>query len=123
MNASVSPPPVFTLPETAPFSPEQRAWLGGFFAALASPGNVPPVPIGAPAISSAAAGSALADNDDAPWHDPAMPLTERQNLANARPLAPRLMAAMAQQDCGQCGYTCATYANALATRSEDRLNL
>jgi sulfite reductase (NADPH) flavoprotein alpha-component len=33
------------------------------------------------------------------------------------------MAAMAQQDCGQCGYTCATYANALATRSEERLNL
>jgi sulfite reductase (NADPH) flavoprotein alpha-component len=65
----------------------------------------------------------LADNDDAPWHDPAMPLADRQKLAQARPLAPRLMAAMAQQDCGQCGYTCATYANVLATRSEERLNL
>jgi sulfite reductase (NADPH) flavoprotein alpha-component len=65
----------------------------------------------------------LADNDHAPWHDPAMPLAERQKLAEERPLAPRLMAAMAQQDCGQCGYTCASYANALATRSEQRLNL
>jgi sulfite reductase (NADPH) flavoprotein alpha-component len=123
MNASVQPPPVFTLPETAPFSAEQRAWLGGFFAAIARPGIASAVPVDAPADAARASGPVLADNDDAPWHDPTMPLAERQKLAGARPLAPRLMAAMAQQDCGQCGYTCATYANALATRSEERLNL
>ncbi|RAI41035.1 sulfite reductase subunit alpha [Rhodoplanes roseus] len=123
MNASVQPPSCFVLPETAPFSPEQRAWLGSFFAALAAPGTAP-VPVDAPAgASGAASESGLADNDDAPWHDPAMPLAERQALAAERPIAPRLMAAMAQQDCGQCGYTCAAYANALATGAEARLNL
>ncbi|NVO12441.1 MAG: sulfite reductase subunit alpha [Rhodoplanes sp.] len=121
MNAPVSPPPIFTLPETAPFTPEQRAWLGGFFAALASAGTAP-VPVDAPS-GATPSGPVLADNDDAPWHDPAMPLVERQTLAAERPLAPRLMAAMAQQDCGQCGYTCAAYANALTTRAEERLNL
>ena len=33
------------------------------------------------------------------------------------------MAAMAQQDCGQCGYNCADYANALFQKKEERLNL
>ena len=44
-------------------------------------------------------------------------------MAESRPLAPRLMAAMAQQDCGQCGYNCADYANALFLKKEERLNL
>ena len=30
-------PPALLIPETAPFSPEQRAWLSGYFAALLSP--------------------------------------------------------------------------------------
>src|SRR5262249_40303705 len=34
-----------------------------------------------------------------------------------------LMAAMAQQDCGQCGYNCKDYADALFGKSEKRLNL
>src|ERR1700734_1544142 len=33
------------------------------------------------------------------------------------------MAAMAQQDCGQCGYNCKDYADALFAKSEQRLNL
>jgi sulfite reductase (NADPH) flavoprotein alpha-component len=33
------------------------------------------------------------------------------------------MAAMAQQDCGQCGYNCNDYSDAIATRAEARLNL
>jgi sulfite reductase (NADPH) flavoprotein alpha-component len=33
------------------------------------------------------------------------------------------MAAMAQQDCGQCGYDCHNYSEAIATKSEARLNL
>jgi len=33
------------------------------------------------------------------------------------------MAAMAQQDCGQCGYNCKDYADALFAKSEKRLNL
>jgi len=35
-------------------------------------------------------------------------------MAEGRPLARRLMAAMAQLDCGQCGYVCKSYGEALA---------
>ena len=31
-------PPTLLIPESAPFSPDQRAWLSGYFAALLSPG-------------------------------------------------------------------------------------
>jgi sulfite reductase (NADPH) flavoprotein alpha-component len=34
-----------------------------------------------------------------------------------------MMAAMAQQDCGQCGYNCQDYSNLIATKKEERLNL
>src|SRR5829696_3162257 len=127
---SVQPTPVstFTIPENAPFSPEQRVWLSGFFAAALAPHA-----IGVTALSggeaaalgagAAPAGPALASNDDAPWHDPALPADERMKLADGKPLAPRLMAAMAQQDCGQCGYNCADYANAIFLKKEERLNL
>ncbi|MBV9065362.1 MAG: sulfite reductase subunit alpha, partial [Methylobacteriaceae bacterium] len=102
---SIQPPPIsFFIPENAPFSAEQRAWLSGFLAALVGPDAS-----GATALSSGEAGAVLGDakpavplasNDEAPWHDPAMALDERMKLAEERPLAPKLMAAMAQQDCG-----------------------
>ena len=59
-------------------------------------------------------GRRLADEDDdgAPWHDQTMPLAERMKLAEGRPLRRRMMAAMGQQDCGQCGYDCEDYADA-----------
>jgi sulfite reductase (NADPH) flavoprotein alpha-component len=125
---SIQQPPIaFFIPENAPFSVEQRAWLSGFLAALVSPDAM-----GATALSAGEAGAVLgeakpavplASNDEAPWHDPAMPLEARMNLAENKPLAPKLMAAMAQQDCGQCGYNCAEYANAIFLRKEARLNL
>jgi len=34
-----------------------------------------------------------------------------------------MMAAMAQQDCGQCGYNCHDYSDAIVSKSETRLNL
>ncbi len=43
-----------------------------------------------------------------------MPIAERMKLAEGRPLRRRMMAAMAQQDCGQCGYNCNDYAEAIA---------
>src|SRR6516164_9843839 len=120
------------IPETAPFSAEQRTWLNGFLAGLLSlDGGVNPLTaaqtaallpeLGAPPQSR----SPLSDGDDgeAPWHDPAMPLTERMQLAESRPLRRRMMAAMGQQDCGQCGYNCEDYANAIFLKSEERLNL
>ncbi len=42
-----------------------------------------------------------------------MPMAERMKLAEGRPLRRRMMAAMAQQDCGQCGYNCHDYSEAL----------
>jgi sulfite reductase (NADPH) flavoprotein alpha-component len=117
------------IPENAPFSPEQRAWLNGFFAGLLasdSPGST-----ALPAPESAALAAMLApaapapglEDDGAPWHDPTLPLGERMKLAAGRPLRRRMMAAMGQQDCGQCGYNCEDYANAIAAQAEERLNL
>lgn len=124
MTIPIKPIAAMVIPPGAPFSDDQRAWLNGFFAGLLGPatssvGEAVALPDGA----SAPAGPALATNDDAPWHDPSMALDERMKLADGRPIAPRLMAAMAQQDCGQCGYNCADYANALATKTEERINL
>ena len=113
-----------TIPETAPFSPEQRSWLSGFFsasvAAMAAEG--PPVASN-DASATTVDGPVLATNDEAPWHDPSLEPEARMEMAQDRPIAPRLMAAMAQQDCGQCGYNCADYANAIFLHNEERLNL
>src|SRR6267378_5093173 len=35
----------------------------------------------------------------------------------------RMMAAMAQQDCGECGYNCNDYSDAIVSKAEPRLNL
>src|SRR4051794_19802820 len=63
------------------------------------------------------------DDGEAPWHDQTMPIAERMKLAEGRPLRRRIMAAMAQQDCGQCGYNCNDYSDAIASKAEGRLNL
>ena len=128
-----TPPPIPSLiPDSAPFSPEQRTWLNGFFAGLLSlDGGVNPL-TAAEAAALLQNGSAAptargplddADDGQAPWHDPAMPLGDRMQLAESRPLRRRMMAAMGQQDCGQCGYNCEDYANAIYLKSEERLNL
>lgn len=104
------------IPETAPFSTEQRAWLNGFFAGVLSldvTAGAAPATLAAP----------VPEDDGAPWHDASMPLGERMALAEGRPLPRRLFAAMAQQDCGQCGYLCESYAKALADGAEARPNL
>ena len=63
------------------------------------------------------------DDGEAPWHDQTMAITDRMKLAEGRPLRRRMMAAMAQQDCGQCGYNCHDYSDAIANKHEGRLNL
>ena len=120
MNARAAPPTI--IPESAPFSPEQRAWLNGFFSGFVS------VDGGITALSSTEsasimAGAADADDGEAPWHDQTLSLTDRMQLAEGRPLRRRMMAAMAQQDCGQCGYNCNDYSEAIASKKEARLNL
>jgi len=98
------------IPETAPFTPAQRAWLNGFFAGLLGDG-------GAPEAAS------QPQAEDFPWHDPVIELQERLALAAGRSLEHRLMAAMAQLDCGQCGYVCHSYAQALAAGRETSTGL
>jgi sulfite reductase (NADPH) flavoprotein alpha-component len=128
MTQSLPPPIPSLIPETAPFSEEQRAWLNGFFAGLVSLDGFGVTPLSgeqaAALISGASA--AAADNDDdggAPWHDQTLSLAERMKIADGKPLRWRMMAAMAQQDCGQCGYDCKNYSGAIFSRKEERLNL
>jgi sulfite reductase (NADPH) flavoprotein alpha-component len=135
MSVSQRPPIPSLIPESAPFTAEQRTWLNGLFAGLFGlPENITPVSsadaskllaglLDGPAGLAAPENDAAEPDDGAPWHDPAMPLPDRMKLAEGKPLPRRLMAAMAQQDCGQCGYNCKDYADALFGKSEKRLNL
>jgi len=127
MSASPRPSIPQLIPESAPFTPEQRTWLNGFFAGLVSLEGAAVTPL-SPSESAAlmpAMERAAEDGGDAatPWHDQTLPLAERMKLAGDRPLRWRLMAAMAQQDCNQCGYNCRDYSAAIFQRKEDRLNL
>src|SRR6185312_2633396 len=126
MSITPRPPIPSFLPENAPFSPEQRAWLNGLFAGLygLTEGLTPLSPQEvAQLVPGVALAPAVEADDGAPWHDPAMPMPDRMKLAEGKPLPRRLMAAMAQQDCGQCGYNCMDYADVLFAKSEKRLNL
>jgi len=105
------------LPDNAPFSPLQRAWLDGYLAGLFSDGNV----LEAPPPQAGAVEPVPSDPGDLPWHDPTLALEERIALAEGRPASQRLMAATAQLDCGQCGYLCQTYAEAIASGAEKQL--
>ncbi len=164
------------VPDDAPFTPEQRTWLNGFFAALvgtravdptvaanafaeqtakvvATSGattpavSAAPAPVVAPAattstttpvasssmpsapavaVASVEPDSAVAVIEDSeeeadgnfPWHDPAFNLEERMALAEGRKPERQLMAAMAQLDCGSCGYLCQTYSEAIASGAD-----
>ena len=131
MTQSPIPPAVLLVPETAPCTPEQRSWLNGFLAGLVSLDGsgvtaLSPEQSAALMPNSAPKGP-LDDGDpgDAPWHDQTLPIVERMTLADKRPLRRRMMAAMAQQDCGQCGYNCEDYSDKIATvplrKEEERL--
>jgi len=123
------PPPIPSLvPETAPFSEEQRAWLNGFFAGLISLDGSGVTPLSGEQAAALLGGSPIAtaaegDDGGAPWHDQTLPMADRMKLADGKPLRWRLMAAMGQQDCGQCGYDCRNYSGAIFSGKEERLNL
>ena len=127
MTQAPRPPLPMLVPETAPFNEEQRTWLNGFFAGLVSldtAGGVTALsPEQSASLLSGNAATSPDDDDGAPWHDQTLPLAERMKLAEGRPLQRRMMAAMAQQDCGQCGYDCHNYSSLIATKKEERLNL
>lgn len=117
------------LPESAPFSEEQRAWLNGFLAGWIGLQAGATLPLTGNQLAHAATLTApetvtpAVVEEDFPWHDPALTLEDRLNLAESRPLPRRLMAAMAQLNCGSCGYDCRRYAEAIATGEEKSLKL
>src|SRR5690242_20353184 len=130
MSIAPRPPVPELIPESAPFTIEQRTWLNGFFAGLLSLDGAGIKPLSAaesaalmPSLPGVTAPSGDGDDGEAPWHDQTLPLAERMKLAEGRPVRRRMMAAMAQQDCGQCGYNCQDYSDAIASKSEARLNL
>src|SRR5215208_7562969 len=126
MSRPMAPPFPQLIPDSAPFTPEQRTWLNGFVAGLVSleGGAITPLsPDQSAALMPAGLTNTPEEDDEAPWHDQTLPLAERMGLAEGRPLQQRMMAAMAQQDCGQCGYNCHDYSNAVFLRNEERLNL
>src|SRR5262245_6766253 len=130
MSIAPRPPIPERIPESAPFTLEQRTWLNGFFAGLLSLDGAGIKPLSAaesaalmPSLPGMPAPTGDGDDGEAPWHDQTLPLAERMKLAEGRPLHRRMMAAMAQQDCGQCGYNCQDYSEALFSRKEARLNL
>src|SRR5262249_7844223 len=119
------------LPASAPFTPEQRTWLNGFFAgfleldgagitALSPEANAVLMSGLTPAVKGP-----LDDGDDgqAPWHDQTLPLAERMKLADGRPLRRRMMAASGQQDGGQWGKNGEVYWNFIFWGKEERFNL
>lgn len=107
------------IPDTAPFTSEQRAWLNGFFAGLLHLGV--PGETGAAGSLEGTPPAETQPEEEFPWHDPALPLEERLALAQDKPPERQLMAAMAQLDCGACGYVCQTYAEAIARGEEQDL--
>ncbi len=131
MTQTTRPPIPTLLPDNAPFTAEQRTWLNGFLAGLLGLDGVGVTALSAEegaalmlAVAPAAKGlPGDADDGAAPWHDQTLPIAERMKLADGRPLRRKMMAAMGQQDCGQCGYNCEDYADALFAKKEERLNL
>jgi len=121
MNQMTPPPKIEIIPSSAPFSEAQRSWLNGFFAGFLSEAPTPLTAEQGAAVMEAPAGDG--DDGEAPWHDQTIPIVDRMKLAEGRPLRRRMMAAMAQQDCGQCGYNCHDYSEAIASKAEARLNL
>src|SRR5215475_4082950 len=121
MNQTMSPPRMEIIPPNAPFSNQQRQWLNGLLVGML---GLDGTTLLSPEQNDAVlAPGGDGDDGEAPWHDQTMPIAQRMKLAEGRPLRRRMMAAMAQQDCGQCGYNCSDYSDAIAGKSETRLNL
>src|SRR5262249_20211385 len=124
---SANPTILQILPDSAPFTPEQRTWLNGFFAGFlgldqaVTPLSREEAAALMPGLLPGPAGPA--DEGPITWHDPSIPIAERMKLAEGRSPPMRLMAAMAQQDCGQCGSSCEEYSGQIYEKKELRLNL
>lgn len=117
------------IPDSAPFSNDQRSWLNGFFAGLlggSSSETSSPIPnLTAPGQQPATTSPSQSCEveEDQPWHDGSLSMEDRIQLAKGKSLQGRMMAVMAQLDCGSCGYVCKTYAEAIVSGREKDLSL
>lgn len=102
------PTQVDLIPEDAPFEPVQREWLNGLLSSLA----------GWEGVLGGTDQGGGEPAESFPWHDPALAVDERMELVEGKPYERQLMGAMAQLDCGQCGYLCKTYAEAIVFEGE-----
>ena len=126
-RSTAAPAVVPYIPDSAPFTPAQRAYLNGFLAGMVG-GQIASANNGMNSGVIASSGSALVaeapavvEEETFPWHDPAIAIDERLKLAEEKPQERKLMAAMAQLDCGACGYICQTYGEAIARGEEKDL--
>src|SRR5438045_9666168 len=95
--APVSTSTVPVIPESAPFTSAQRAWLNGFFAGMLgldrSGGNGAAVngavgrflPLPGPVGSSTPPAQAPAAGEEVPWHDPPVSVEKAPELAEGQP--------------------------------------
>lgn len=107
MPAAAVPPaePAVAAPATPPAAPPE------------APATPPPAAVPeAPAVSGAS-------EAEAPWHDETLSIEERLALAKGKGLKAEAFAAMAQTDCGACGWDCEGYGEALATGETDDITL
>jgi len=117
---AAAPTPVKPVPTSTDMrtEDERQAWQRGYQGEVGAGEIVwPPVVLkkqSARTPLEQSVSSAPAAND-VPWHDSGIELEKRMEMAKERPLADKLMAAMAQVDCQACGYDCRGYANALAS--------
>src|ERR1044072_2397723 len=99
MSQTVAPPIPSLVPDTAPFSDEQRAWLNGFFAGLVSLDGAGVTALSPEQNAALMPGAANefgdTDSGDAPSHDQTMPLGERITLAEGKQIRRKRMAALA----------------------------
>ena len=86
-------------------------WPAASIAARAKAGTQQPP---APELAGQIAETAK-PTEEAPWHDPDMPMAQRLELAKSGSLKDKLFAAMAQTDCTACGWDCEGYAAALTS--------
>jgi NADH-quinone oxidoreductase subunit C len=86
-------------------------WPVAEIAARAKAGSQQPP---APELAGAVAETAK-PTEEAPWHNPDLPMSDRMKLAEKGTLKDKLFAAMAQTDCTACGWDCEGYAAALAS--------
>jgi NADH-quinone oxidoreductase B subunit len=122
-----APPSGIRRPPAVPAPPKPAADAAPALAAAPAPAAETPAPApasAAPVVEQVAAAEATpaaapspGASPDVPFHDEKLPLPERMAMAVEMGGAVhlKLFAAMAQTDCGACGWDCEGYANALAS--------